>query len=237
MQARTWSTRLPKKIYLPIGKYSILEHVYRACNDAALTLLEQTKGLQRTVVLILGPEKDELLKEYCEDKKLPWYGGDEHDLFNRYSKALHEYGCDAMIRVTSDCWNIETKNIVDIAKALLIHDYASNVIVRSLPEGQDCQGARTKAFDWIDHKTKHNREHPFYEFDNNLDFRRRFVSAGFSWANCGDLSNRIFEQNSIDTREDYEKSLRTYREMQRTNDKGAGARVPSDQQQEAIRIY
>lgn len=211
IQARSGSSRFPGKVYELIGKKSVLEHVFSACEDAKATL--QMRHQWPVRVAVIGPQTDVKLKEYCEDRGWPHLGGSETDLLTRYVQAANLWNPDAIVRITSDCWCLKQQSIVEVAEALQQFHYAANTIVRSYPEGQDCQGCRRKALDWFDKNQKKEREHPFYPFDVNDEVRQKFVSAGMRWANCGDLSNPLFQHNSIDSLEDLNLARAKYAQL------------------------
>lgn len=192
---------------------------------------ELVRKKSRTVLPILavvGPEKDVRLKEYCEDRAWAWIGGDEHDLFERYMTAMHRMQASGLVRITSDCWNIEPGMIARATLGLVQADYISNTITRSFEEGQDVQAAKRRAFEWISEHTHQNREHPFFEFDFNIRMRRSFKYSGFVIDEIRNTENIIYKKNSIDTIEDLSKARQDYeircQAMARENELRHGAK-------------
>lgn len=192
---------------MKIGDQSVLERVYGACADAKHTLIADTSI--DPLVVVLGPEKDEMVREYCEERKWPFSYGSMDDLYDRYEKGMDEFMVDHVIRITSDCWDMQPERIIETARSLGRFDYVSNTVIRSYPEGQEVQGCSRDAFKWISKHAK-DREHMFSDFDLNRTFRKRFESAGFHWANMGDLRSPIFELNSIDSQKDLDNARRVH---------------------------
>ena len=240
IQARTASTRLRKKIYEFIGTKSVIEHVYQACHDAMVTLMANQRIYVIPCVAILGPENDQLLKEYCEDREWGFIGGSTGDLYDRYQAGLDAREADALVRVTADCWNLDPRRIIDAITAIKSFDYASNTVIRSYPEGQDVQACRKKAFEWINKSSPKEREHPFMEFDDNAVMREKFERAGYKWTNLADYSNPIFEHNSIDTLEDLGKARAKYeirfKTMDREKQEGSSTGPDGNKQQKMVGI-
>lgn len=207
VQARSGSTRLPGKIYQDICGLSLLERVMEA-TQAAAKYCQARGGAYKiaTLTAVVGPTNDEKLKDYCEDHRWTFLGGHEEDIIWRYADALKTTQADGLIRITSDCWNIHPARIAQVAEGLVTADYASNCIVRTYPEGQDCQACRTKAFEWFDKNQKCEREHPFYPFEMNQCVRDRFQAEGYVWVNYADLTNPAMQHNSIDTLEDLQRA-------------------------------
>ena len=96
IQARSNSKRLPNKIYLNLGKTNqkkpLLLHVYdrlsKICNKAQ--------------VVILIPEDDRELINFCEDYNLNFFKGPHDDVRKRYRMAAEHYKVDYIIRATAD---------------------------------------------------------------------------------------------------------------------------------------
>lgn len=100
IQARSSSSRLPRKCFLPLPPVmapavsadgpSILEWVFRRM---------QSTGIP---VFCLVPADDEVLRSFCEGHGWPVLTGPLEDVRERYRMAARELGLDTIVRVTGD---------------------------------------------------------------------------------------------------------------------------------------
>ncbi len=112
IQARSASTRLPGKIFegLPVpGKLSVLEHIYKR-----LSKVQEVSSL-----LILIPENDTRLREFCSIKNLPFLEGPEDDVRERYRLAAWHTKCDIIVRATADNPCVDPKIAEETVKGIL----------------------------------------------------------------------------------------------------------------------
>lgn len=73
IQARSNSTRLPGKIYLPFGESTVLEHLYK-----------NMKKVEGVDVKVLGHANDPELSKFCLDKNIPAiFAAEEDNLLDR----------------------------------------------------------------------------------------------------------------------------------------------------------
>lgn len=103
IQARSTSTRLPGKIFLPIGDRPMLQHVIDAANNAKSHILKYSSKKKLEIeVAVLCPEHDVAVKNAFKDKVII-FDGPEDDVLTRYSLAAIKTESDYIIRLTSDC--------------------------------------------------------------------------------------------------------------------------------------
>lgn len=197
IQARSNSTRFPGKIYEEIGGKSILERVFRTCVEVT------------PEVVILGPKGDTKLEEACiKMGAMCRLFPNEGNVLGRYMGVMEDYR--SIVRVTSDCWNIPFE-IVDQVFHLIDSgaDYVSNCIIRSYPEGYDCQAVSRRGLKWISEHA-YDPEHLFSVFEGNQSIRDKFVKAKLKFQHVLNEANPIFKKYSIDTPEDLENARRVY---------------------------
>jgi len=95
LTARLASTRLPRKVLMPLGGKSILEH--------HLERLKNVAGLDGVfLVTSEDPQNRELIAE-AERLGCGWYAGAEQDIVDRHVRVCEREGADAFLRVTCDC--------------------------------------------------------------------------------------------------------------------------------------
>lgn len=166
IQARSNSTRLPKKIYENIGDRRVLDHVIDRAKSTAAHITKYTNKLKINCnVAVLHPENDDELVKTFRGSGAILISGSEQDVLSRFVDAQKKFDADFVVRLTSDC-----PLILDFVIAKHIHvacfnqyDYVSNVEekCRLVADGFDCEVLSRKALDWLDQNATSNddREH------------------------------------------------------------------------------
>ncbi len=137
VQARMQSTRLPKKILLPLaGEKTALE--------CMLDRVKHSKEINTVVVAASDAPADRELHEFLEKIGQPHFAGSEQDVLDRYFGAAKKF-CDPddiIVRLTSDCPVIDP-TVMD--RVVRFHreggyDFASNSLEPySFPDGMDTE--------------------------------------------------------------------------------------------------
>lgn len=139
IQARANSSRLPGKIFelLEPGKAdsSILETIYAR--------LSGVNGA-RTVVLV--PESDPVLIDWCRSRGLECFAGPENDVRERYRQAARHYDVDVVVRATGDNPCVDPDVTFDTARALL-KTKADLLSYGNLPLGAAVEAIRSDALE------------------------------------------------------------------------------------------
>ena len=136
IQARAFSTRLPKKILkeLPYRSgISVLEQVIKR--------LDKSQKLDEMIIATTVEKEDDEIIKVAEKKGVKWLRGSNEDVLERYYLAAKENDIDIVVRITSDCPCIDAK-IMDIAideHIKTMTDYTSNCLVRTYPHGLDVE--------------------------------------------------------------------------------------------------
>ncbi len=94
IQARTSSTRLPGKVFLPIGKWSVLQWVTMRLH----TLLPKERILLATTT----NSADDRIAQWCRNEGFPCFRGDEENLLKRFIDAGKEHNIPFILRICSD---------------------------------------------------------------------------------------------------------------------------------------
>lgn len=115
IQARTGSSRFPRKIYKEINGKSTLQRVIEGCSKAIIPhkIILAMPEYDRKELFLKGIDK--LLKAI--DNRLEFYFGHPDDLVSRYYEAANTYGISTIVRVTADCPMIQG----GIADEMLLH--------------------------------------------------------------------------------------------------------------------
>lgn len=208
IQARSNSTRLPKKCFEPIGNKRLLDHVIDACKNAAKHSNKYTYKKKYTVdVALLIPENDPIKKGFYSQCDI--IEGSEFDVLSRFFKAQEKYNPDYICRITGDCPLIPPYIISKhISYAVADEcDYFSNVDenCRLSLDGIDCEVISRKMMNWLESAatTPEEKEH--------VTILAR--TAPPKWAKRG-FTASFFDQSgiklSVDTKEDLQKVRSEY---------------------------
>ena len=209
IQARSGSTRLPRKAYELIGERRMLDHVIDACRGAARYLTSRpTSNAPYVSVALLVPEKDPIGEDFARGIDL--IEGPEQDVLARYAIALSALEPDFIVRITGDCPLIPdyliAKHITTALKGR--YDYLSNVDEesRTAIDGHDCEVMSSRMLRHLDEvaDSREDREHV------TLLARREPPE----WAKIGGIINYHDHSHfklSVDTADDLERVREEYR--------------------------
>ena len=143
IQARTNSTRLPRKVFLPLQGKSVIEHI--------IERTKHSKFIDKIVVATTTNETDDELVNFLQEKCLV-FRGSEDDVLQRFKHCAIEHQADIIVRLTADD-PLKDPEIIDLAIEKFLQnsetDYCSNTLKPSYPEGLDVEvfslGALLKA--------------------------------------------------------------------------------------------
>jgi len=197
IQARTSSTRLPRKILkdLPYGSgITVLQQV--------INRLKKSRKLDDIIVATTIDKADEEIVRLSKKEKVKWFQGSMNDVLERYYLAAKENNLDIVVRITSDCPCIDFE-VVDflIREHLRIRaDYTANALVRTYPHGLDVEVLNFVSLEKAHKEAKDDfiREHvcPYIYRVKPEAFKIHSVKAP-----CGLTAPEI--RVTLDTEEDY----------------------------------
>lgn len=165
VQARTGSTRLPRKVLMELCGEPMLKRVINRTVRSAI--------LHDVIVATTMEQEDETIVELCKKNGWPCFRGSTNDVLDRYYKAARDYRVDVIVRITSDCPLIDPY-IIDLVVLEFLKkiplDYASNTVQRSFPRGLDVEVMSFEALErawyedynplWREHVTPYIYLHP-----------------------------------------------------------------------------
>ena len=166
-QARVSSTRLPRKVLLPLGNDTLL--------GVHLTRLSQAKSIDQFIVATTNEEGSETIVKLAEEKGISTFQGSLNDVLDRFYQAALPHKPTHVVRITSDCPLIDPSLIDKVVKKAISagYDYYANILVEDFPDGQDIEvftfGALEKA--WNEATTNAEREHVTPYMRNNSSFK------------------------------------------------------------------
>jgi len=194
VQARMGSTRLPGKVLKEILGESLL---FRQ-----LERMRQAK-LAGTIQVIMSDQAyDDVLAEYCNNKKINYFRGSEQDLLDRHYQAAKLLEADAVVKIPSDCPLIDPVIIDEVISFFLENsfDYVSNLHPASWPDGNDVEIMRMATLEqaWKEAVRPLEREHttPFI-----WEHPEKFNIGNVRWNTGQDFSQS--HRFTIDYEEDF----------------------------------
>ena len=136
IQARSSSSRLPKKVLkpLPFGSdICVLQQVIRRVLKSEL--------LDEVIVATSTNEEDLDIVDVAKKENVPYYCGSLDNVLERYYNAAVLNDLDVIVRITSDCPCMDS-DVID--KIIQNHfdlnaDYTSNSLKESFPRGIDVE--------------------------------------------------------------------------------------------------
>lgn len=214
IQARSTSSRFPRKSFAMLGDKPLLQHVIDACQKSAV--YENKFSIKKGTlvkVCVLVPYGDEISKSF----RANIIEGPEDDVLTRYVMAAEKTNADYIVRITADCPLIPpfliSKHIT--AAVMNKHDYLSNVDerIRTNFDGLDCEVISKEALAWLNENATDpkDREHV------TTKFRREPPK----WANVGHVVGYADFSDvklSVDTPEDLERVRKHYDKIQNAID-------------------
>lgn len=132
-QARTTSTRLPRKVLLDVAGKPLLAH--------HLERLRRCAEVDEVVLATTTNATDDEVAQLGQSLGVRVARGSEHDVLSRFVLAAQESCADVIVRVTSDCPLIDPALVDKVVQGLLAGagaDYA-HLDMRQYPRGLDTE--------------------------------------------------------------------------------------------------
>lgn len=152
IQARTDSSRFPKKVLQLIETKPILWHVIERCKKINLPIIVATTN--RSI--------DDPIVRIAKDCEVDYFRGSIDDVLDRYYQAAKKFNLDIIIRITADCPLIDPKQSKKVL-TLLKEGKADYVGLdgKKIPDGLDTEGFTIDALEkaWENSVLKSQREH------------------------------------------------------------------------------
>lgn len=133
IQARMTSKRLPGKVMADLCGAPLLQRIVER--------LRLCRNLDAIVIATTVNCEDDPVDKLGRTLGVQVFRGDEQDVLGRMLGAVESVSADVVVRITADCPVIDP-GIVDECIALRNErgvDYASNVVVRTYPDGLDTE--------------------------------------------------------------------------------------------------
>ncbi|MEO1942971.1 MAG: NTP transferase domain-containing protein, partial [Candidatus Thioglobus sp.] len=133
IQARMTSSRLPEKVLADIcGKPSL---------QLMLERISMSTSVGKVVVATTINTSDDPIVKLCNKLGYKTFRGDEFDVLGRVLQAAEAESAEVVVRLTADCPMIDPDVIDKVVTAFSInnHDYLSNTVERTYPDGLDVE--------------------------------------------------------------------------------------------------
>ena len=204
------SSRLPKKVMLPLSGKPLLLRMYERVRAARYT---------DTIIIATTEEKcDDPIVKLCNENSIKYFRGHSTDLLERHYKAALPFNPDAVVKIPSDCPLIDPNIIDKVLKYYIDNkdnfDFVSNLHPATYPDGNDVEifsaGALKDA--WLNSKKGLEREHTTPYFWDNQD---TFNVGNIVWESGKDFS--MSHRFTIDYELDYLFIAKVYEELYTKN--------------------
>ena len=133
IQARMGSTRLPNKVLAELGGRPMLAQV--------VARVRRARTIDEVVVATTTTRHVDVIEDFCAREGIACFRGSEDDVLDRYYQAARAFNADVVVRITADC-PLHDPEVIDAIVGHFDparHDYVSNTIRRSYPDGLDTE--------------------------------------------------------------------------------------------------
>lgn len=212
IQARTGSSRLPRKVMLPLVGEPLILRMFERVSFAKLAT--------KIVVAIPDDRSDDKLYTFLKQKNIETFRGSTFDLLDRHYQAAKINNASIVVKIPSDCPLIDPQIIDGVIGYYLkyegSYDFVSNLHPPTFPDGNDIEIMSFKTLEnaWVNAKKDFEREHttPFI-WENPHKFR----IGNVVWKSGLDYS--MTHRFTIDYPEDYKFIKIIYDNLYKNNPK------------------
>lgn len=166
-QARVNSTRLPRKVLLPLVNSTIL--------GTHLKRLKQARNVDKLVVATTFEEGSEEILKISKSLGVSGHKGSVDNVLDRFYQIANLYQPEYVVRVTSDCPLIDPALVDEVISQAVNgeFDYYANIITEDYPDGQDVEVFTFDSLEkaWQEATTKSDLEHVTPFIRNNCDVK------------------------------------------------------------------
>lgn len=196
------STRLPGKVLLSILERPLLQYLIdriRVSKEVGLLVATTTNVTDDPIV------------QLCEQNRVQYFRGSEHDVLQRYFLAAESVNADPVIRITSDCPLMDLAVILDCLKLYGnqgLFDYVSNCEKRTYPRGYD-----TEIFSFKSLKEAQEQSTEAYEHEHVTPYIFRHAPESRRAHQLLQDKDYSSYRLTVDTKEDFELIRRIIEEL------------------------
>jgi spore coat polysaccharide biosynthesis protein SpsF (cytidylyltransferase family) len=181
IQARTGSTRLPKKVLAKIEGKPMLWHI--------IERVKKAKNINEIIIATTNRKEDKKIIKIAKKSGVKSFAGSEEDVLDRYYKAAEKYNTDIIVRITGDCPFVDPEiidKIVEFFKKNNFDYVSTGHITKQKHELNYPAGLNTEVFSfsalkkaWKQALLPSEREHVTpYIWKNDKLFKIRTINSG-----------------------------------------------------------
>src|SRR3989344_1774144 len=197
IQARTGSTRFPKKDLKKVCGKTLLEHL--------MERLGRAKLVDKIIIATTTRRGDDAIVKLTQKAKVGYFRGSEEDVLDSYYQAAKKFKADIVVRITGDCPVVDPE-IVDRVIGFYLKnktklDYVSNTNPPTYPDGLDVEVFPFWVLEqtWWEAKLKSEREHVTpYVRNNPKIFRSGNVRGSKDFSHLRLTVDQIEDWNLIE---------------------------------------
>lgn len=206
IQARTSSTRLPRKVLKPLPYNSdicVLQQVIRR--------VSQSRLIDDVIVATTDNDEDSEIVDVAIKEDVKYYRGSLKNVLERYYMAASENNLDVIVRITSDCPCIDFEIIDEVVESHLEgnYDYSSNSLIEHLPRGMDVE-----VINWDVLKNAYEKACEKYEKEHVTPYIYKSHPEMFKINKCTNSDKDYSDiRITLDTAQDYALLSLVYEEL------------------------
>lgn len=139
IQARLSSSRLPKKVLLPLGNNNnlVIDHVYQRLNLC--------RHVDSIYIATSEDKSDDELVQYCKKKQYNIFRGSLNNVLSRFSEIAKVSQASHIVRITADCPLIDPSIIDTCIIGCIAENYDLYSLSGNFPDGLDVQVFSSKS--------------------------------------------------------------------------------------------
>jgi len=131
VQARTNSSRLPKKVLAQIGGKPLVWHI--------VNRLKRVQKITDVVISTTNNDADKQLCRFAESENIPYYAGSEDDILDRLYQTGKKFNAAILVKVNGDCPLVDP-TVIDRGLEMYLEakktpDLVVNSIKNTFPDG------------------------------------------------------------------------------------------------------
>jgi spore coat polysaccharide biosynthesis protein SpsF len=203
VQARMTSTRLPKKVMLPL------------CGQSALGVMIDriSKFKDNIIIATINDGTQTPIVELAKQKNVKYYEGDTNNVLSRYYESAIKFGAksgDTIVRLTSDCPFMDSQILSNIIEKFenSDFDYLSNCINRTFPRGLDVE---VFSFDTLEKAFKNATT--TFEIEHVTTYIHTTNKDKFKLGSFEDNQNNSKYRLTLDENDDYKAIKEVYKKF------------------------
>lgn len=155
LQARVSSSRLPRKVLLPILNRPMLAR--------QIERLKRVRGFDTLVIATSTQPEDDAIAQLSAEEGVPFFRGSLDDVLDRFYQAARKYEPVTVVRLTGDC-PLTDPEVIDACIEFFRagdFDYATNAVQPTFPDGLDVEVMRFTCLEqaWRQASQPSEREH------------------------------------------------------------------------------